>query len=285
MTYLADSTLWDFVFHAEYCENNKWMHPPVRNHFHNVYEIYYLIENEVMYFIDDNAHLVKEGTVVVIPPNSVHSTCPVNNNARKRFLIYVPEEFIDEFLVLHPDLMKKLIDKPFLIKESERKAFEELFKSLIKEFENDKSNIVMQKSLLVKILVTLDSLLNTDYQHGEVFELQDELSGTIGEIANYINSHFCENITLETLSKRFFLHPTYLSRAFKQRFNISFSDYLKNIRINRVMILLKDSDTSITEIAKQTGFESTTSLCRAFKRIIGIPPLQYRKMYKRIDEE
>ena len=98
MSHLYNDTLWDYGFHAEFSENDLWKHSITRNHFHNVYELYYLVENEVIYFIEEKAYLVKPGMVVVIPPNCKHSTFPVNNDIRKRYLIYLPEYFVEDFL-------------------------------------------------------------------------------------------------------------------------------------------------------------------------------------------
>lgn len=274
---MDNSTLWNYSFYVEYSENNRWKKPKANNHFHNGYEIYYLVENDVIYFIDDKSYLIKEGMVVVIPPNSVHSTCPVNDKKRKRFLIYVPEDFINEFIQLDPDLLDRLVACPFMINASKREKIDKLFNKLLIEYTNNKSSVLLQKTLLVEMLVELDRLRNEDIEINSNVIFEKPKSKTIFSIANYINLHFRENITLDLLSKEFFLHPSYISRSFKKYFNVSFSEYLKKVRINEAIILLEDTNDKISEIAQKTGFESTSAFCRVFKDFIGSTPLQYRK--------
>ena len=105
---VVSSTLWYFEFHVEYSENDLWKHPTANEHFHRVYEIYYLVKNEVNYFIKNKFMHIKEGTVVIVPPNVIHSTRCINSHSRKRFLIYIPENFINEFLHDEPELLERL---------------------------------------------------------------------------------------------------------------------------------------------------------------------------------
>lgn len=282
--HLPDKTLWDFGFHTEFCENDLWKYPITRIHFHNVYEIYYLIENEVIYFIGEKVYLVKPGMVVVIPPNSKHATFPVNNGIRKRYLIYLPEYFVEEFLKDDPDLFNRISSKPFSVDNNE-KMIEQFFKKIIDEFKKPNGSIAIQKALIGELLATLNGYYGDEKKSEFSSETNDIASGTINLITKYINDHYSERITLETLSNKFFLNPSYISRIFKLKLNISFSALLRNIRINKVIDYLKDTDYTITEIAQKTGFDSPTSLCRVFKKNVGMSPLRYRILYENTDLE
>lgn len=277
---MPPSTLWDFEFHVEYSENDLWKHPTAHQHFHRVYEIYYLLKNEVNYFINNENLHIKEGTVVIVPPNAIHSTRCINEHSRKRFLIYIPETFIKEFLCDEPELLSRLEVTPFIIKPSNRQHVEKMFFNLLNEFQSKDTSIVMQKSLLGELLVTLYRLS----KEGKTSTIKSSDIGKNTEqiltIANYVSSNYNQNISLETLSRDFFLHPAYISRAFKKQLNINFSDYLKTVRVKEAALLLKNSELDITSIAKRTGFESATTFTRTFKSSIGITPLQYRKIYK-----
>lgn len=277
MFQLFDGPFWDYGFHVEYSENSFWKQPKARSHFHKVYEIYYLVENEVIYFIDEKAYLVKPGMVIVVPPNHNHLMFPVNENSRKRYLIYLPEEFAQDSLQNVPDLLRKFSNKAFSVGPNE-KYIEQLFNELLNEYKN--GNTLLQKSLLDEILVALNNVFDNGSQSFSEMGTQDNLSEPMSSIVKYISEHYSENITLGTLSEKFYLHPAYISRLFKQKLNISFSCFLRNIRISKVMFLLKESDYSINQIAQKTGFDSSTTLCRFFKRNVGLSPLQYRKYYK-----
>ena len=139
--------------------------------------------------------------------------------------------------------------------------------------------------MIGELLVTLNGYYGDEKKSEFSSETNKIASGTISLITRYINDNFSKKITLETLSNEFFLHPSYISRIFKKKLNISFSAFLRNIRINKVMDYLKDTDYTITEIAQNTGFDSLTSLCRVFKKNVGMSPLRYRILYKNTNLE
>ncbi|MBO4733790.1 MAG: AraC family ligand binding domain-containing protein, partial [Clostridia bacterium] len=109
---MSANALWDFPFHVEYSDNDKWKHPIAYTHFHKIYEIYYLLENEIMYFIDDKTYHISEGTFVIVPPYRIHTTRCLNDRVRKRILVYVPEAFVADFLKDEPDLLKRIEGTP-----------------------------------------------------------------------------------------------------------------------------------------------------------------------------
>jgi len=275
---MFSGTLWDYDFLVEYNENDNWKNPRANEHFHRIYEIYYLYKNELNYFIGDKTFQVKEGTVIIVPPNTIHSTRSINHNSRKRFLLYIPESYVSEFLTEEPDLLKRLEIEPFVIPPAKRKHIEKIFLYLLNEFKSAEASTVMLKSLLGELLVTLYRISTENESNTIKYETIDKKSSQIISIANYINSNYNQNISLETLSKKFFLHPAYISRAFKKVLNINLVDYIKSVRIKEACVLLKNSESDISDIAINTGFESSSSFIRTFKSIVGITPLQYRKI-------
>ena len=196
---MADNMLWDFPFHVEYSENDVWKHPIAYTHFHKIYEIYYLLENEIVYFIDDKTYHISEGTVVIVPPYRIHTTRCLNENVRKRLLIYVPESFIDDYLKDEPDLLKRIENMPFRIKQSKRKGVEELMFRLLNEYQKKNGSVVLQKSLLGELLVTLWRL-SGESTNDEGAKGIRQGTGQIQNITNYITSHYYKNISLVSLS-------------------------------------------------------------------------------------
>ncbi|WP_455382496.1 response regulator [Salinispira pacifica] len=85
------------------------------------------------------------------------------------------------------------------------------------------------------------------------------------------------DIGLDEVAGRLHLSPGYLSRVLKQQTGYSFIDYLARIRINRAMQLLNDPSMKLYEVAEMVGFASQHYFSRAFKRVLGIPPIEYRK--------
>ena len=77
------------------------------------------------------------------------------------------------------------------------------------------------------------------------------------------------------------LNPSYLSRVFSQSTGTSFSEYLARVRIDRGVQLLKDTNEPIYAISQKIGFGSQLSFRRAFRKLIGRTPNEYRSMLGR----
>ena len=97
------------------------------------------------------------------------------------------------------------------------------------------------------------------------------------KIIEYMEKNFEEDITLESLSKQFFISKYEISRVFSKNVGISFVEYLTRIRIENSKKLLKNTSLSITMISELTGFHSSSNFARVFKKITGVSPMSYRK--------
>lgn len=97
------------------------------------------------------------------------------------------------------------------------------------------------------------------------------------KIAKYIKDNYSNpNLDATMICEIFHIHNTHLSRLFSEKFNIGMHQYLTNLRINKAKELLKDSSEKIDNIAIAVGYNNIYSFSRAFKRITGTTPRQFR---------
>ncbi len=108
---------------------------------------------------------------------------------------------------------------------------------------------------------------NKSLQHGKLIE---RIQQYIQE--NYMNS----GLGLSRISSEFHISEGYVSSIFKEQSNVNFGDYVENIRINKACQLLKENEHTISEISEFVGYNSVQSFRRAFKRVMGISPKEYR---------
>lgn len=97
---------------------------------------------------------------------------------------------------------------------------------------------------------------------------------------DYIKRHYCENLSLNTLANYAKLHPFYFSTLFKNETGKSFTDFLIETRINEAKKLLINPGIKIYEIGQMVGYEESVSFSRVFKKVVGISPIEYRKILK-----
>lgn len=102
-------------------------------------------------------------------------------------------------------------------------------------------------------------------------------SAQIRRIKAYIQEHYTNDITLGTLSNRFYINANYLSGLFKAKTGKNFIDYLTETRLERAIDLLKENQFTVGQIASMVGYESSNHFSRLFKKYAGISPGEYRK--------
>jgi two-component system response regulator YesN len=98
----------------------------------------------------------------------------------------------------------------------------------------------------------------------------------IEDIVSFIETHYAENLSLESISERFMLNPAYLSRLFKNNMGKNFSQFLTETRINKAKELLRDPCMLIYMISDKVGYNNEKYFYKIFKEIEGITPSQYR---------
>lgn len=98
---------------------------------------------------------------------------------------------------------------------------------------------------------------------------------TAYKIRDYIQQHYCEKISLQSLTEEFFLTKEYISKIFKQEFSISISDYVDVLRIEKAKVLLKHGYT-VREVTEAVGYYDESHLNRKFKKYTGTMPGAYR---------
>jgi AraC-like DNA-binding protein len=90
------------------------------------------------------------------------------------------------------------------------------------------------------------------------------------------------SLSLKEVSQSLHVHPSYLSREFSKYFDdLTFGDYIRKLRIEKSIQLLKDSKHSLSEIAYLTGFSDQSHFNRIFKKVTGKNPSAYRKSLNR----
>ncbi len=86
-----------------------------------------------------------------------------------------------------------------------------------------------------------------------------------------------EKISLKRIWRAVSSFGKYISRYFKEHFILPFRKYITHLRLEHAKQLLQDTDTPVTEIAMQSGYQNVSYFIRSFKKTYGVSPLKYRK--------
>lgn len=95
----------------------------------------------------------------------------------------------------------------------------------------------------------------------------------------YIREHYGEQISLEDVAEAGNVSGNYLGRLFKEEMGVGFHDYLTQVRLEESEKLLAKTNLTIKEIAFQVGYLDEKYYSKLFKKVTGIKPTEYRRIY------
>ncbi|MGN0181320.1 MAG: response regulator [Candidatus Ornithomonoglobus sp.] len=110
----------------------------------------------------------------------------------------------------------------------------------------------------------------------------DELGAVAmtGDIIEYIKEHYSEDLTLIGISKNMHLNSGIVSKSIKSGTGMKFNDYLNFVRIQNAKRLILNSNTKISQIAYDVGYNDYYYFTSKFKKLTGELPSDYRKKQK-----
>lgn len=98
----------------------------------------------------------------------------------------------------------------------------------------------------------------------------------IRAIIEFLREHLDEPFVLRKMAQVACMEKTSLSRMFKRKTGVTLREFLHVYRISRAVELMQLSDSSVTQIAFEVGFNSVGTFERAFRKTLGVTPSAYR---------
>lgn len=252
-------------------------------HFHNEYEIFYIIEGERLFFFNNRSFVAKKGDLILVNSNLIHMTKSVSekDSGHNRIILYITNQKMSQLDQLYPVLQLARFFNDhygvYHLSQPQRNEFLDMYRFLKKEFNN--KNRHYRQAIELKVLTYLLFLTR------ELKPQSQELPHSAGKgkyrtayaIADYLSENCEKQISLEELASHFFLSKYYLCKVFKEVTGYTISEFINIHRILKAKRYLEETDLSITEIAHLLGFGSIAHFEKLFKHYMTVSPLKYRK--------
>lgn len=124
----------------------------------------------------------------------------------------------------------------------------------------------------------------TAFTAGKITDMLERLNTGAGSreagqmklIKAYIEEHYNENMTLESIASTVFMNPYYFSIFFKKHTNENFKQYVTNVRMKHAVRLLLQTDLMVYEIAERVGYNNARQFSDMFKKCYGKLPQEYK---------
>ena len=246
-----------------YIKKDIYKTPMAAMHYHVTFELYYLVQGEREYFIEDRFLRIGEGDFLLIPPNMLHRTA---GKGADRVLLHFSESFFLRYFKRETLELLQIKDEPLVFHptKEDRAFFEGLIDCLLEEDREERAAFY-----LFELLFRMRNAKN-DYAEQRCSDQR------ISEIVQYINENYGKISTIEQIAERFYLSKFYLCRLFAKELGVSLISYLNMIRIRAACAMLEANKLTLTEIALECGFNSSSYFCKVFKREVGVSPKAYR---------
>lgn len=111
---------------------------------------------------------------------------------------------------------------------------------------------------------------------------QNKSLAAVKEVLDYISLHYQENLTVSELSGLSNYSEYYFMKLFRQYTGKTLVEYINDFRMEKAKYLLTHSDASVTEIAMNVGFNSTSYFIKKFQQANEVSPHKYRKSMRQI---
>ena len=267
---------------SENFEIFHYLDPKTRHmeaHYHDFYEIFFFIDGNVDYWIDGSLYHLLPGDILLIHPTELHKPVPnAEIDIYERIVLWVNKNYLAD---IEKGILEKCFDKEsqthnkvLRLSNEKREQLFSLAHSLCKEYYSKEfAKDVGAYSLLLQILVQINRLTQSNSPiGGEEFNTPTLIS----EILSYINEHFTEKLTLDSIANHFFISKYHISHEFKNAVNTSLYRYIIMKRLNAAYTLLSEGNPA-QEVCTMCGFGNYTVFFRAFKAEFGISPTECSK--------
>lgn len=243
-------------------------------HGHSDLEIGILLEGKITLNLEHIQYELEKGNIYIINRYQIHS-----------FFSTDQDNLILAFQI-HSDLYRKLNEKlkyihfeQNVLKEGELFAqISELLFSCADCYFSEKSFYEVKTSSL--FLDALYSLLEKgNYTISSEREYHNVQNNThrINRITEYISEHYQEPISLQNIADMENISICHASHFISRTLGMSFQEYLNNIRFDRALKLLTQTDLNILDICMETGFSSSRYLNQMFEKKLGCSVKEFKK--------
>ncbi len=128
---------------------------------------------------------------------------------------------------------------------------------------------VLERAFFMELMVWINQVMMSNQE-----EKSPVYSRQIHDIMTYINNNISEAITIESLSKRFYLSTSYISRQFKLCTGMTINRYIAARRISIAKSLLADGEHA-SVVCEKAGYHDYSNFVRTFTKLVGISPKKY----------
>ncbi len=233
-------------------------------------EVVYIREGAAMYNIGGKVYPTKAGDVLVLHPGVIHGREPAQGMIQSNYCCAIRNLHLEGLPENH--LLSDQI-APVLHCGDRADHIRQIMGLLLWE---SSSNGVYSGSNVHHLLHLLLNILR-EVACRQEYSAEDEELALVARIKTYIDRNFMHNPSLSDMANSLNISLFYMSHFFKEKTGYAPQQYLTIRQMGEAQTLLIHTDLTVQEIGEQVGFLNPEHFNKAFKKLIGLPPGQFRK--------
>ena len=250
----------------------------VGSHSHAYYEVYLFSEGCVDMVIDGKTCSLRAGDMIIVPPQTMHRAIIKNREVPyQRFVFWVSKDYCER-------LSKESEDYLYLFRHAEKEkeyvyhlnlldfnGIRGKLSALLEELHTNRFGRDTQIDLSVRDLVlTLNRMI---YQQKHPMTRRENLS-SYQAITEYISNHLEEDLSLDALSREFYLNKYYIGHLIQENTGVSLHQYILKKRLAACCDAMLGGQ-SIGSCCARYGFLNYSSFYRAFRKEYAMSPSEF----------
>ena len=237
------------------------------SHFHNFYEIDIVLDGEGTSICNGESFDIKRGMVTFLSPEGLHSF--ENKGILHEINIQFTYDAVNSDLISFISNVKRNV---VYIDEKTLDSIYSLFCLL-----NNADNITNSNDYSSKLLECIILCFKDKFICGTPNEIKP--SSSLQNAIIYIHSRFADDPKMWQVAKHLHLNENYFSQMFKKGVGMSYKEYLRKIKLEHAKKLLIYTNSPITKIAYDSGYNSQSHFNRDFKNVYCMSPIEMRKKF------
>ncbi len=244
-------------------------------HYHEFDKIVFMLEGDVTYTIEGNTYHLKPGDITLVRHNEIHRPEISPDVNYDRYILYVMPNYISKSSDDEPSLsncfqLASEKNEHVLSVDSERLSkITDLLRELEASLESQKYGAKLYCSaIFVQLMILINRVTFSKRPHTVKSEPKDE---RIVAVLKFINDNLTEDMSIERISKKFFISRYHLMRIFRDATGETIHSYIRKTRLLRAAELLRQG-VPVVKASEECGFSEYSTFLRAFRTQFGKSP-------------
>ncbi len=259
--------------------------PVVAPHIHEFFEILYCKSGAYTLMLNEKPYELYPGDMALIDPMEVHSTRALSDGLNQYLVIkFVPEVLYSaDALVFELKYIMPYIKgvgvhrKVFPKEETKAAAVGDILQEIVDEFlRRDFGYEIALRANISRLFLWI---LRRWHENSREAVPDDAAIAVLHKALEYVDENFAQSIGMAEAAGHCGMSYTAFSRFFSRYLGRGFAEYLLLTRLKKAAVLLAESDKSITDVAMETGFSTTSYFIQRFKEYQGMTPKRFRRWF------